>query len=488
MSKWYRLAVLIILVLALGACDMTTMPAGDTETNGDAGTSGDTGSDDGTDPGGGTSDPVYNDWTWIAGNDVGFQQGGTYGTQGTTDAANTPGSRESFAYAVDSNDNLWVFGGDGHDSSDSRGYLNDLWRFDGTNWTWVSGSDTRYAAATYGTKGVAAPGNVPGARQATAGWIDDADDFWIFGGFGDDSADNEGVLNDLWRFDGTNWTWMSGSNTHSAAGTYGTKGIADAGNVPGARTQAMSWTDTAGNFWLFGGSGSDGSGSLGSLNDLWKFDGANWTWVAGSDESNMVGTYGTQGTANEANSPGGRVLAGTWSDDDGNLWLFGGLGYDASGSVGSLNDLWVFDGTSWTWIAGSSSSGTSGGTYGTQGVADAANEPGERYGAVGWADSAGDVWVFGGGGYDAAADSTRLNDLWRFDGTNWTWISGDSIGDPMGSYGTLGTPGDDTAPGGRTEAAVVRRADGSVLFFGGSGFDSVNLVPVILNDVWRYRP
>ena len=52
------------------------------------------------------------------------------------------------------------------------------------------------------------------------------------------------------------WTWMSGSNTISQTGIYGTKGMPDAANVPGAREDSISWTDGAGNLWLFGGYGT----------------------------------------------------------------------------------------------------------------------------------------------------------------------------------------------------------------------------------------
>jgi len=41
--------------------------------------------------------------------------------------------------------------------------------------------------------------------------------------------------------------------------------------VPGARQDAVSWTDSAGNLWLFGGYGVDSLGNTGNHNDLWKF-------------------------------------------------------------------------------------------------------------------------------------------------------------------------------------------------------------------------
>ncbi|HEY6434869.1 MAG TPA: hypothetical protein VIZ17_23095, partial [Acetobacteraceae bacterium] len=62
------------------------------------------------------------------------------------------------------------------------------------------------------------------------------------------------------------WTWAAGSSYVNAAGVYGTEGTPAATNTPGARRQPTAWTDTAGNFWLFGGSGA---GNVGTLNDLW---------------------------------------------------------------------------------------------------------------------------------------------------------------------------------------------------------------------------
>ena len=76
-------------------------------------------------------------------------------------------------------------------------------------------------------------------------------------GLGYGSSTTSGWLNDLWRYDpATNqWTWMSGSNTTGQTGVYGTKGVPDAANVPGARDASISWTDSYGNMWLFGGYG-----------------------------------------------------------------------------------------------------------------------------------------------------------------------------------------------------------------------------------------
>ena len=160
-------------------------------------------------------------------------------------------------------------------------------------WIWSSGSDKSGAAGVYGTKGVATTGSVPGARGGAVAWTDAAGNLWLFGGTYVDANGKLFFLNDLWRFAPSSgiWTWMSGSSAAAAVygspGSYGVRGIAAPGNVPGSRAGAVGWKDAAGTFWLFGGQGYDSSSNLSYLNDLWKYDTAKgeWTWVAGPDSS-----------------------------------------------------------------------------------------------------------------------------------------------------------------------------------------------------------
>jgi hypothetical protein len=93
---------------------------------------------------------------------------------------------------------------------------------------------------------------------------------WLFGGSGFDANGVNGLLNDLWRFDGTNWTWVSGSYTVSQSGIYGQFGSPSATNVPGSRSASLSWVDGSNILWLFGGYGFDQIGNMVLLNDLWK--------------------------------------------------------------------------------------------------------------------------------------------------------------------------------------------------------------------------
>jgi N-acetylneuraminic acid mutarotase len=118
----------------------------------------------------------------------------------------------------------------------------------------------------------------------------------------------------------------------------------------------------------------------GCLNDLWKYNIATnlWTWMKGDSVALQPGIYGTVGAADPLNSPGARQESLKWTDKQGNLWLFGGYGYEVSGNVGYLNDLWNFNisDDSWTWMKGNNSSQS--GIYGTIGISASANTPGSR--------------------------------------------------------------------------------------------------------------
>jgi N-acetylneuraminic acid mutarotase len=71
---------------------------------------------------------------------------------------------------------------------------------------------------------------------------------------------------------------MKGDNTTNQAGVYGTNGMAAAANKPGARVSSVSWTDASGHLWLFGGYGYATS-TLGTLNDLWKYNSSTGEWM-----------------------------------------------------------------------------------------------------------------------------------------------------------------------------------------------------------------
>ena len=227
------------------------------------------------------------------------------------------------------------------------------------------------------------------------------------------------------------WAWMGGSSTvpksGGAPGVYGKLNVPATQNVPGGRAFASGWTDRSGNFWLFGGAGFDSASVLGLLNDLWKFNPSTgqWAWMGGTSTFNSTlpaqgtaGVYGVLRTPATGNIPGGREECVSWTDQQGNFWLFGGQGYDSTGKRGDLNDLWKFDLSTrlWAWMGGSKTVDQPG-VYGTLQVPNASNVPGSRNSAIGWTDAAGNLWLFGGYGFGAPgspAPQGSLDDLWSF--------------------------------------------------------------------------
>lgn len=200
----------------------------------------------------------------------------------------------------------------------------------------MSGSNTIFARGVYKTQGVADAASVPQARRFPASWTDSSGNFWLFGGLGWNSVE-AGFLNDLWEYSpATNmWTWVGGSNAFNASDGYGTQGITASTNLPGGRAGSTSWTDSSGNFWLFGGEGPTSADE----NALWKYSPSSneWTWMSGSNTPGAAGVYGAQGTSSSSTMPGARGAASGWVDSEGNLWLFGG-----GGGVADWNDLWRY--------------------------------------------------------------------------------------------------------------------------------------------------
>jgi hypothetical protein len=459
------------------------------------------------------------EWDWVNGSDTPGATG-VYGTQQivpTTTPYNTPGARAYAASWVDSSHNFWLFGGNVNDASASTvGQFNDLWvyEFDQSQWVWWSGSNALNAAGVYGTQGQTVSGNGPGARFGAVTWTDSCNNLWLFGGESEDlSTGNVAQFNDLWVFNplagSGEWTWVSGSSTTNTVGSYGTIGQAQPGNVPGARAGAVSWIDSAGNLWLFGGycynetNGTAGTACNGAFNDLWKFTPSaacvqsvapattgEWTWVSGSSTTGATGVYGTPGTAAAGNVPGARTAANAWIDTSGNLWLFGGTtasqGSASASGTADMNDLWKFSPSTseWTWVGGASSPGAAS-VYGDQGVASAANVPGARDSAGAWTDESGNFWLFGGQS-TTNGTSDFYGDLWRYQPSSgqWMWMSGSTTANAVAVYGTEDTPAVANLPGGRAGVSQWIDGNGRPWLFGGFTVDSAGNTD-FLNDLWN---
>lgn len=351
-------------------------------------------------------------------------------------------------------------------------------------WTWVGGASSTNQYGIYGTKGVASPTNFPGGRDRSISWTDPCGNFWLFGGEGY-GASGYGLLNDLWKFDGANWTWVSGSSVVNQCGVYGSIGQFAPSNMPGGRYCATVWVDGTGQFWIFGGIGYPASGSNGLLNDLWRFNGIDWAWMGGYTSINDRGFSEGKGVTSPINVPGARGGAAGWADASGNLWLFGGQGWTTMAS-GYLNDLWKlhWPTAQWTWVGGSNLANQVG-IYAAQGQPSADSIPGGRACPMVWKISDNDIRLFGGHGWGSSGEG-YFSDLWKFDGTNWTWVSGSGATNQPGVYGEQGVPASTNIPGARYSAAVWTDANDNLWLYGGSGY-AAGASTGWLSDLWQFN-
>lgn len=406
-------------------------------------------------------------WAFHSGSNYDNSNPPIYGEMGVSNELNSPGGRFGFATWTDSQGNNYLFGGRGKDSDGTIGFRNDLWRYDGQTWTWISGDSTLDSGGDHGALGVAHPDNIPSGRVDAVSWTDADGNFWLFGGQGKNSAGVTGEWNDLWKFDGQNWTWVKGLNNIHSLGQFGTEGVADADNVPSARRGASIVQVSNGDVLLFGGEGRDGSGNGGYLNDLWRWNGTAWTWLDGSNIASNFGVYGIQGQANVSNVPGARYGATFWVDSQDNFYIYGGFGFAENSGFAYLNDLWKWDGSNWTWVSGLKD-GSQTGIYGDIGQESTINMPGSRAGAIGWTDANDNLYLFSGFGFDKDRGPIRLNDLWKWDGATWKWISGSDVGDGKGSFGIKDTPQESNSPDARFGSGIWLNGE-VVNLYGGDG-------------------
>ncbi len=130
-----------------------------------------------------------NEWTWVSGSQYGSGSG-VFSNVCEMDSNAIPNIRqENRVCWTDQNGSFWLFGGI------SSGDMNDLWKYcPPTNeWAFIKGSTFSGAAAIYGTQGVAAPTNDPGARNGSHSWFDGNNKLYLFSG--------NSKPNDLWMFE-----------------------------------------------------------------------------------------------------------------------------------------------------------------------------------------------------------------------------------------------------------------------------------------------
>lgn len=357
-------------------------------------------------------DPQNNQWTWIGGKKI-VGGNGNYGNQGQPSNLNWPSARFQSSTWKDSADCLWLFGGLTFNSQRK----NDLWKYDlaSGQWTWIMGPTSSNDTGFFGVKTQGDSNTLPCSRSNACSWTEDGRYLLLFGGLGRaiDSTNNGlslGPLNDLWKYDIQTgvWSWMHGSRYVRHPGNHGTKNAPTNATTPGARHGAIYWTDTANRLWVFGGATyySNSSWIVGVWEDLWFYNPETnqWTWKRGSKNLDQHPDEGVIGVPHQDNSPGSRTSSSSWTDQHGNLWLFGGSVLQSGNTMAGQNDLWKYSPVINRWIMIRDFTGAQ---WGTQGVPNPNNAPPYRSGSRGWCDSENNFWMFGG--------ANARNDLWKFE-------------------------------------------------------------------------
>lgn len=309
----------------------------------------------------------------------------------------TPEPRSLAAFRRDpARDSVWLLGGLSEFSYGSAIlYIDDFWRYQGGRWyqtkhvgfpqqcaTPLSAFDTDRDVLVVLCAGTQihewdgeswkTPGpDKPPQQRRFASMVYDANikKTVLFGGF-----DEVNFRDDTWTWDGTRWTEVK------------TK------NEPENRAQVTMWYDPlAKKTVLFSGVGRPNIDSrVTRFNDMWSFDGTNWTKLNVSTTPGI--RFGTQSVVDPRN---------------GKLYLFGGLRATVNGNLVDQfygNDMWVWDGAVNTW---------------TQ-LNPESLPTARQNGSLEYDPTTDSLVLFGG-----FAGNIYKSDTWRYDGQTWTFVTED---------------------------------------------------------------
>jgi gliding motility-associated-like protein len=285
-----------------------------------------------------------------------------------------------------------------------------------------------------------------------------------------------------WTFEQGNQYWLQNSSIFDSTGCFSYKyyAINNTGNTFGCNY----WKINQGNFWVFAGKTFNG-GFPHYYNYLAEYSGILNAWAGKKTPTYRnppysftayqypTSKYNVKGVASVCGTPSGREGALTWTDAQGDMWLYGG-----KDTTGLHSDMWKYNIAlnMWMWVGGDSTPNHTA-TYGIMGTAALGNSPGGREGAIThWVDKQGNFWLFGG---VINRHGDVANDLWKYNPTTdlWTWMHGSTTPNDLGNYGTLGVAAFSNLPPARNGYAASQDTAMNLLLFGGMNH----------NDVWKYN-
>ncbi len=280
-------------------------------------------------------------WKWD-GNSLSYQQ-----TSGTFPAY---GYGESVVYFPPSGEILWMFGSDG-----ATVQTNDIYSLYENRWS------KKYLQ------------NVPQKRIfANVAYDEEHKVIVVFGGI------NQGTnqyYNDLWQWDGSEWTQLQPNENTSCTSNQ----------RPCGRSNAVFQYDPTNNgILLFGGFNN----SQIQMNDTWLWDGEQWSKL------------------NPEHIPHARISAGSATLPDGRIALIGGYYMQGAYDYHMLNDFWIWNGSDW------------------EQQEDPPFSPRSNMAVVYDKSRNRLIVAFG------VRNSTYLNDIWEWDGDQWHEVPFNSLNPP----------------------------------------------------------
>ena len=366
-------------------------------------------------------------WAWVGG----FGIGGPYN-------AFTTGYEDVYSMT---NDGTNVYVGFGATAGDA-----DVWRLTGTTWTQIGGDtlNTSWAAATneYVTSLRYYGGNLYAGLGTTAGdaevWSYNGTTWAKIGGdslnsgwdatfeavyaLADDGANlyaglgNTASDNEVWRYNGTTWTKIGGDGLNG--------GFTNTHTI----VQSLLYANST----LYAGLTAAGANA-----EEWAWNGTTWTRIGGGYINKSWGHYNLQ-DIESMTVYGDGLYAGTGNTVAGNAMVF------------------RFDGTTWQVVGGQGNNGSwAAATY--ENVLSMISFGGNLYAGLGTTAGDAEVWRYngttwtqiggdtlnsswaagfeevyamatvGGNLYAGLGNSANDAEVWRYNGSSWTKIGGDSL-------------------------------------------------------------
>eukprot|EP01062_Namystynia_karyoxenos_P077251 TRINITY_DN7734_c0_g1_i1.p1 TRINITY_DN7734_c0_g1~~TRINITY_DN7734_c0_g1_i1.p1 ORF type:complete len:1489 (+),score=350.87 TRINITY_DN7734_c0_g1_i1:87-4469(+) len=334
------------------------------------------------------------------------------------DGGAPPAAREGAATVALDNGRLWVYAGES-----DRGYMHDVWSFDGRRWTML-----------FAHRGVE-------PRSGAAAWQSGGDSVLVFGG-----RRQGGFLGDMWRYNITAEQWTQ-EESHATCTPLRSRC-----RTPPGRTAAAAFAIPAVGGAERGYGIHGGRGAAGLLSDVWVWRTAGWT---------QLDAVATDNIYPAARSGHGALYR------NGVLFVVGG----GSAVPGALTELWSLNWATrkWTKVA-------------VQGADQPGGVPQQRDGAAYAANpDAGELYLLGG---VRANDSAHLSDLWALSVAGAAWRPLHKGGGPRIAEATLAfaaAPPTLWAFGGRATGGHTNALYRAALAGGGG---DVPLQPVFGNTVF----